>query len=376
MHALDENLNPLTPPDASTAKKIRDILSASGYLSCDYFKSAGKTGVPEDDKRGALLNGKTGGLAPGTIFEALFYAGETLNREPVKQALRPMEITEWVRLGLLREENDRVRANVQLLAYRDLVIAHDFKEHGLSRNHVIGITPATDALARLTIRRHSGDTLDLGAGSGVQALLAASHSDKVIATDINKRAVNIADFNAELNGCRNVENIAGNLFEPVAGKTFDLIVSCPPFVISPDSQYYYLDSGSTGDSMLERIVRESAGHLNEGGYCQLMSEVVQYSGQTWPRRLFGWLDGLGCDAWMLHRATMSPEEYARVWVMDRSESPEDLMREWLAYYREQNIEAITSGLLTIRKRSNAANWYRIDQLPAGIGDCGASIDQG
>lgn len=376
MQVLDESDNPLTPPDASEAATIRGILSASGYLSRDFFDSPGNMASLSGESIAASISDKAVDTSAAAVFEKLFYRGVVLNREVVEQAISPMSIDDWVRLGLLRSEGVMIRASVQLLAYRNLIIAHDFKEQNLSKNHVIGVTPASHSLVRLTIRRPSRYTLDLGSGSGVQALMAAGHSDKVIATDINQRAVNIAEFNASLNGFGNMENAVGDLFEPVAGKSFDLIVSCPPFVISPDNHFYYLDSGGAGDSMLERIVRESAGHLNEGGYCQLMCEVVQYSGQEWPQRLLGWLDGIGCDAWMLHRITMSPSEYARVWVTDRSESPEVLMQEWLAYYREHNIESITSGLLTIRKRSDAVNWFRVDQLPAGIGDCGVSIDKG
>lgn len=62
--------------------------------------------------------------------------------------------------------------------------------------------PATTArlLAALTVRRSIGTALDLGTGGGVQALLAARHSRRVVAVDVNPRALRYTAFNARLNG--------------------------------------------------------------------------------------------------------------------------------------------------------------------------------
>ena len=68
-------------------------------------------------------------------------------------------------------------------------------------------------------------TLDLGAGCGVQAIVAAENSGTVIATDINPRAAAIGAFNAALNGVSNVEFRTGEWLDPVKSDKFDLIVS-------------------------------------------------------------------------------------------------------------------------------------------------------
>jgi methylase of polypeptide subunit release factors len=57
-----------------------------------------------------------------------------------------------------------------------------------------------------------GSVLDLGAGCGIQALLAARHADRVVASDLNPRAVGIAAFNAALNEVA-VDCVEGDLFE-------------------------------------------------------------------------------------------------------------------------------------------------------------------
>jgi len=72
--------------------------------------------------------------------------------------------------------------------------------------------------------------LDLGTGSGVLAIICASFGHKVTATDLNPTAVQCADLNVAQNGFRNlIETRYGNLFEPIAGEQFDLILWNPPF---------------------------------------------------------------------------------------------------------------------------------------------------
>jgi len=79
-----------------------------------------------------------------------------------------------------------------------------------------------------------GTALDLGCGCGIQALYLATHAGRVVATDLSSRACALTQFNAALNEAV-IDVREGSLFEPVEGETFDLIVTNPPFVITPDS---------------------------------------------------------------------------------------------------------------------------------------------
>src|SRR5438876_110103 len=90
----------------------------------------------------------------------------------------------------------------------------------LPREYVDGLIESAPVLAALTVRRPAGSVLDLGAGSGVQALLAARHSRRVVAVDVNPRALRFTAFNARLNGLPHVECRRGNLFEPVERRRF------------------------------------------------------------------------------------------------------------------------------------------------------------
>jgi HemK-related putative methylase len=76
------------------------------------------------------------------------------------------------------------------------------------------------------------DVLDMGTGSGVCAVFAARHAQRVIAVDINRAAVKCAGINASINHLdHRIEVRHGDLFEPVAGEKFDLVLFNPPFLL-------------------------------------------------------------------------------------------------------------------------------------------------
>jgi release factor glutamine methyltransferase len=73
--------------------------------------------------------------------------------------------------------------------------------------------------------------LDMGTGSGVAAVVAAKYARRVVAVDINPAAVRCAGINALINGVeQQIEVRHGDLFAPVRGEKFDLILFNPPFV--------------------------------------------------------------------------------------------------------------------------------------------------
>lgn len=241
-------------------------------------------------------------------------------------------------------------------------------DHGASRgewDHVLGITPSTRLVAALTPRRPVESSLDVGCGSGVQAFLAGRHSRRVVGVDVNGRALELARLNAELNGLDNVEWRLGDLFAPVGEERFDLLVSNPPFIVSPGRELLYRDGASGGDAFSRDLVAGAAQHLREGGLATLLCSWASIPGDdagATPRR---WLDGSGCDALILHLRTDDPVTYAFGWNdgLRPADTVPAAAEAWLADYRARGIEAISTGAIVLRRREGA-NWLRVDELVA------------
>jgi SAM-dependent methyltransferase len=234
-------------------------------------------------------------------------------------------------------------------------------------------------LAQATIRRHARTTLDLGTGCGVLALLAAAHSEHVVAVDSNPRALRMARFNAQLNGSFQIEFMDGNLFEPVTGRQFDLIVCNPPFIVAPEQIYLHSYSGQHLDRLCETIARSAPAFLREDGYCQILCNWVQLAGQDWRERLRSWFDGSGCDAWVLHSHSEETADYAFNRIANLALSSEQMERRfnsWMEYYDREHIEAIGFGLITMRRANRSANWFRCESWPEMLGPCGDAIERG
>jgi SAM-dependent methyltransferase len=251
-----------------------------------------------------------------------------------------------------------------MLPYGDLLLATDRPpptEAELRPDFVMSVGAATIALANATVRRPVRRTLDLGCGCGTLGLLAAEHSAQVYALDRNPRAVEYARFNALFNGLSNVVAREGNLFDPVADLRggFDLVVCNPPFIISPESRFLYRDSGMRGDEICRTIARQVPEFLAEGGLCQMLCNWAHVAGQDWRRHLAGWFEGGGCDIWVMRFETTDVAAYADAWA-HKADNPAAMLEDWMAYYRQNGIEAVGLGLVCMRRRTGGRNWLRIE----------------
>ena len=68
------------------------------------------------------------------------------------------------------------------------------------KSSVVSLSEASQSVGGVTVRRHVGAALDLGTGSGVQALLAARHADRVVGVDVNPQALSYARISQRLDG--------------------------------------------------------------------------------------------------------------------------------------------------------------------------------
>ncbi|WP_327190117.1 methyltransferase [Streptomyces xinghaiensis] len=224
---------------------------------------------------------------------------------------------------------------------------------------VLGVGGASTTLAGLTVRTPVGRALDLGTGSGLQALHAARHATRVTATDVNPRALAFARLTLALSGAHEADLREGSLYEPVADEEpYDLIVSNPPFVISPGARLTYRDGGMAGDDLCRTLVRQSAEHLADGGHCQLLANWEHREGEDWRDRVRAWVPP-GCDAWIVQREVQDVTQYAELWLRDAGDhraGPETYAARygaWLEEFEARGTTAVGFGWITVRKSGAA-----------------------
>lgn len=128
------------------------------------------------------------------------------------------------------------------------------------------------------------DVLELGTGSGAIAVAAAQGgARRVTVVDVSRRALATAALNARLNGVR-VTARHGDLFEPVAGERFDIVVSNPPYLpserIPARGAARAWEGGADGRSILERICSGVPRHLKPGGIVLLVHSSVNGVSRT------------------------------------------------------------------------------------------------
>lgn len=238
-------------------------------------------------------------------------------------------------------------------------------------DYVLGVSPASTTLAQLTMRRPVGSALDLGTGCGVQSLHLARHAHRVVATDVNARALDLARLTFALGGA-DIDVRRGSLYEPVAGERFDLIVSNPPFVMSPpgreSTRLTYRETNFVGDSLVETLIRDSAGHLTPGGSLQLLTNWAILD-EPWQERLARWVPD-GCDAWVIERERLDPYAYIEMWLADAGLAGTPRWREeydrWLAYFDDLGIRDIGMGWVLITNADRPEPHRRFETWPHAV----------
>jgi methylase of polypeptide subunit release factors len=216
--------------------------------------------------------------------------------------------------ALERLDGGRIVSPFVLAVIDDLYVLSD--DLGRGGEAVMGLGETTIALCLAALPDRVIDrALDLGCGSGTCALVLAHRARRVVATDVNPRALAMARVNAAINGVTNVELRQGSLFEPVRGEAFDLIASQPPFVPMPDGALglpaaTFLYGGRRGDELALELLGGVAGALTERGRAVLISEWPSYGDEPLPARVRRAVGAAAADVLLLTMPSTSPDEHA------------------------------------------------------------------
>lgn len=305
---------------------------------------------------------------PCAALIRLFTLGVPVDLRDVQRALPTLGTDGALALGLVRREGDGVVATCHLRPYaaagRGWWVASDRPEFAtgepLAPDHVLGVGGASATLASWTPRRQVARALDVGTGSGVQALRLSEHAREVVVTDLSERALAYASLNAALNAAT-WDIRRGSMLEPVQGEGFDLIVSNPPFVITPRDGsvplFEYRDAGAAGDAVVADLVRALAAHLVPGGVAQLLGNWEIRAGEDWRERVGAWVAESGLDAWVVQREVQDPAQYAETWARDGGHHPgtaefQTMYAAWLDDFASRDVAAVGFGVITLHRPSS------------------------
>lgn len=195
--------------------------------------------------------------------------------ELIAHADRALATEEYERFRDLAERRRRGEPVAYLVGWREF-----YGRRFAVTPAVLVPRPETELLVDQALARVDADSpkrvLDLGAGSGnIATTLALERPDwTVTAVDSSPAALAVARENARTLGAGRVEWLQGDWYDAVAGRTFDLIVSNPPYVAQSDPHLHDLRfepaaalcAGPDGLAAIRRIVAGAPAHLEHGGW--------------------------------------------------------------------------------------------------------------
>jgi methylase of polypeptide subunit release factors len=347
-------------PDLEAAASLGEKLRALRYDERAIERLLGEDGAAAD-------------LGESVVYARRLPTDELGDAVRLLLLARPVRATafaaagELERLGLATRDGALLVPRARVVPTEGVYLAFDTFSRGEDDppGWVASFSPTAYWLASLTPRRRVRRALDIGTGNGVHALLAARHADSVVATDVNPRALAFTRISAAVNGIENVETRLGSLFEPVAGETFDLITCNAPYVISPERRWQYRDAGFPGDELSRRVVTSAADHLADDGFASVLVSWLAESPDDPDEHVHRWLDGNGCDAWILGLSGSDPVDHAAGWNEHLATEPEAYERvidDWAGYFAELGARWITEGGVVLHRRAGDRHVVRADPV--------------
>ena len=369
---------------APALRVVRRALAAgAGAASTSSDRPSLATGV---DSTSSAANAPQDSDVAGykvAVLTALFMLGEPVSAAALETALPCTGVAGALAIGLVvptqsASGEQRYAPAVDLRPHEAedahgsvrWWVASDLGElvtgQALAPDHVLGIGRAGLTLAALTPRKPVETALDLGVGCGIQTLYLLRHVRQVVATDISTRALEFTAFNVALAGVDSarVQLRQGNLLEPVAGQRFDLIVSNPPFVITPPSVRQaglpLMEYRDAGGPILPALVRGLEDHLNPDGVAVMLGNWEHREGTSWRTSVNQWI-GKSLDAWIIQREVQDPVEYAAMWLRDGGLTPErsgvafeNALAAWQEDFDSRQVSGVGMGYLVFHAPSVAA----------------------
>ncbi|MGP6173011.1 DUF7782 domain-containing protein [Corynebacterium sp. A21] len=324
-----------------------------------------RTFILRDPLSPADLAGLLGAELAQSLIDAAVFAADTAGQ---------------VRLGI------DIRPHVIL--GRDQLVFSDadaaMTDHVPGPDHVLGVGAASLSLLQATPATPVGTVLDLGTGSGVQALGQLHCADQITGTDLHPRALDFAEatLGAVTGEGAAVELLEGPWYEPVEGRTFDRIVANPPFVVGlPEVGHVYRDSGLDLDGASALVIGEALDYLNPGGTAHFLAAWVHTSEESWAHRVAAWFPETGVSAWVIQRDVADPAHYVGTWLRDESLDPRSVESDtrtaaWLQHFTEAGVTGVGFGFVAMKNIGEEPTEILAEEMTQSFTDpLGPEVDE-
>jgi precorrin-6B methylase 2 len=254
---------------------LRALLDDQGYAQL-YTALAGDGIFPSNRDRAVAIAAALGGEARALLH--LFACAEPIDASSASAPVRAV-VSALARAGLASSDAGTLRLD-------DLVVVATLGGYlltapppGWHRRRGPGrayLGEDSLLLAKALPSARGKAVLDLGAGCGIQGLLAAQGASRVVLSDIEDRSIELGIMNAHLNGlAERTEVVAGDCYEAVSTRRFDLVVTLPPYLPSlAETHDEVVAAGPDGLGLLRRIIAGAGDHLLPGGELVALAQLL------------------------------------------------------------------------------------------------------
>jgi tRNA1(Val) A37 N6-methylase TrmN6 len=207
------------------------------------------------------------------LFQSLFINNEVITFEgSILETLKEFEIVE--------NDNQKWRSDLRVLYINNVIIFTDnFYSTNVKRVFPLSLDESLHLANKIDIE-WGKSVLDIGTGSGIYAILAAKKTNRVVAIDINERALAFARFNAKLNRVfEKIEFRKVDINETDLNEKFDLVISNPAIIPTPSNSKFFIhsDGGPLGTSMSYGIIEKIPKLVKRNGklqiFCTSLSDI-------------------------------------------------------------------------------------------------------
>jgi methylase of polypeptide subunit release factors len=289
----------------------------------------------------------------------LFVEGKPLWKLAIDATLG-VEVKELLqRLNLIFDLDDQqVAATVALYPIEHIYIASD-RYNSADESQFEGfddivypcLFQTTARFLRMLSRRECGPVLDLCSGTAVAALLLARTSEHAYAADITERAWHFATFNQRMNGIRNATMVTGDLYEPVAGLTFDRIVVHPPYQPVYRHQQIFNSGGVDGEQITRRCVEGAPAHLRPGGRLYCTAQITARN-EAVDQRVRQWIKEPDCDIAFYITKRHEIELFTAKATLVSKGNQLDFFH-WMREFSQLGVRSLDYGLLIVERHSGS-----------------------